>query len=212
MSVPGLTDIVQVVAGTNYFSLALKADGTVSMWGRHPAFVTGGDASVPTQVPGVERIVDLSAGGYAISNVDTIYVAARDEDGNVWFWGRGSFFRQEDGSHVFTPTLVSGLEGVLAATVSMTGHFLALAEDGTVWSWGSGLLGNGEGHSYSPTPIHLASFSNITSMAVGMSHAVVGDEDGDFWAWGQNDQGQLGDGTTEARNEPVAVTAVTSAP
>lgn len=212
VKVPGLTGIVQVVAGTNYFSLALKDDGTVYMWGRHPAFVTGGDASVPTQVPGVERIVDLAAGGYIISNVDTIYVAARDEDGNVWFWTRGAFVRQEDGSHVFTPTLISGLEGVLDATVSMTGHFLALVDDGTVWSWGSGWLGYGEGHTYSPTPTQVASLSNITSIAVGQYHAVVSDDEGGLWAWGQNGQGQLGDGTTETRNEPVAVAAVTSAP
>ena len=45
-------------------------------------------------------------------------------------------------------------------------------------------------------------FHNI---AVGGGHTLIVKTDGTLWAWGQNDQGQLGDGTTVPRITPVLI-------
>ena len=46
-------------------------------------------------------------------------------------------------------------------------------------------------------------------MTAGDSHTLAVRSDGTLWAWGHNDTGQLGDGTTTDRWEPVRVGADT---
>lgn len=44
-----------------------------------------------------------------------------------------------------------------------------------------------------------------TQVAAGHSHTLGIKSDGTLWAWGLNDRGQLGDGTTINKNEPVQI-------
>lgn len=210
--VPVLTDVVQVLASGNGISLALKADGTVLMWGRHRGFGAGQDPQVPTPVPGVSGVVAMAAGGYTVSNVDVFYVVALTEDGEVWYWNHGSYERQDDATYVFTAALLPSFGGVTDITMGLSGFILALLDDGTVWTWGSGYSGNGDAYSSLPNPTQVASLQDIVSVHAGTSHALVVDSTGNMWAWGQNNYGQLGDGTTEPRFVPVPVTALEGAP
>jgi len=45
----------------------------------------------------------------------------------------------------------------------------------------------------------------IGTVAVGRMYTLAIQQDGSLWAWGQNASGQLGDGTTEARETPVKI-------
>ncbi|MBX3143936.1 MAG: hypothetical protein KF813_09295 [Trueperaceae bacterium] len=207
-----LANIVRVFAGTNHTSLALEQDGTMLMWGRHPGFGPVGSSSVPTQVPDVPGIVDFAAGGQIVSNVDVHHVIALDENGEVWLWGNSSYVLQEDGTYEFTPSLVPSFGSVVDVDSNYHGLHLALLADGTAWSWGSGYLGDGETYSSRTTPEQIASLEDIRSVHPGGTHTLVADESGSLWAWGQNSLGQLGDGTTETRYAPVAVTVLQSAP
>ncbi len=63
---------------------------------------------------------------------------------------------------------------------------------------GTGGGGSGGGSSPSPRPVWLA-------IDAGGFHAVALKTDGTLWAWGNNDHGQLGDGTTTERYSPVKI-------
>ncbi len=43
------------------------------------------------------------------------------------------------------------------------------------------------------------------TVSMGGGHTLAVDESGRLWAWGKNDKGQVGDGTTEDRNAPVQI-------
>jgi beta-lactamase regulating signal transducer with metallopeptidase domain len=47
--------------------------------------------------------------------------------------------------------------------------------------------------------------TNWAEIAVSWDHTVALKKDGTLWSWGSNRQGQLGDGTTESREEPAQV-------
>ena len=87
----------------------------------------------------------------------------------------------------------------------------ALLSDGSLYTWGSngaGQLGDGTTTSRS-TPTRVPGFppsgTAIAQLAVGANHVAVLLDDGSLRAWGRNDFGQLGDGTTTTRTTPIAV-------
>ena len=44
-----------------------------------------------------------------------------------------------------------------------------------------------------------------SSVSLGTNHSMAIMSDGSLWGWGQNEKGQLGDGTTEDRLYPVRI-------
>jgi len=82
-------------------------------------------------------------------------------------------------------------------------HTVAVDSDGNVWAWGKnyyGQLGDGTNITKSvPVRVRIDAdeeeyLSGITNVAAGYNHTVALDRNGNVWAWGRNDHGQLGDG------------------
>lgn len=99
------------------------------------------------------------------------------------------------------------------------GGGLALRNDGTVWAWGNndnGQLCDGTTNAR-PTPGAIPGLTGVTQVSAGpgsewgYASGYALKADGTVWAWGQNNAGQLGDGTTIGRNAPVQVKDITTA-
>ena len=212
--IPGLPKIKQISAG--YFrSLALAEDGTVWKWGGYGDsrfnFPIVYEADTPVQIMIPRKVASISAGG--------MHDVLLCEDGTVWTCGYNTQ-RQLGSNHVFNevldvPVRVKGLSNVKA--ISAGGSFtLALKSDGTVWAWGSnesGELGNGSydtkteitlGDNKSE-PVEVSLLQDVVDIAAGGSHAMAVTKDGGIWAWGGNDEGQLGDFADSKRCVPQRI-------
>ena len=92
-------------------------------------------------------------------------------------------------------------------------HSLGVLTNGTVWSWGSnalGQLGDGTTVASQTVPVLFASLSGaFVAVAGGVAHSLALRDDGRVFAWGLNSDGQLGDGTTTLRRQPVQVSGLT---
>ena len=212
--VPGLPKIKQI--STGYFrSLALAEDGTVWRWGGYGnsesnyPIVYEADASVQVKTPG--KITAISAGG--------MHDVLLCEDGTIWACGYNTQ-RQLGTNHVFNevldiPVKVKGLSDVKA--ISAGGVFtLALKTDGTVWAWGDnehGELGNSTIDESSKMksldlknePVEVSMLQNVVEISAGNTHAMAVTNDGGIWAWGGNDEGQLGDFAESKRCVPQRI-------
>ena len=93
-------------------------------------------------------------------------------------------------------------------------HTVALKKDGTMWVWGGNRLGQlGDGSTLDKlSPIIAGSVTNWAKdkVSAGEFHTVAIRTDGSLWAWGFNQNGQLGDGTTIDRATPVRIGTATN--
>ncbi|WP_435925695.1 S-layer homology domain-containing protein [Paenibacillus sp. DYY-L-2] len=207
VQVANLNNVIAISAGV-YHNMALKSDGTVWVWGAYSVIPSGNGAfydgiiSKPIQVPGVTNIKAISAGGW--------HSMALSNDGTVWVWGTNS--RGEYGNGTFIsdvkPVKMQGLTDV-TAIVAGGQISIALKSDGTVWGAGHntwGELGTGAKNAMNLTPVQVQGLSKVKEIAYNAGTMLALKNDGTVWGLGNNDSGQLGNGTKEdSVSSPVQV-------
>jgi uncharacterized protein YjdB/subtilisin family serine protease len=138
---------------------------------------------------------------------------ALNEDGTVWAWGNNSGGMLGDGTNSkrLTPVQVNTLADIKEVAAGF-GHSLVLGENGNVYSWGYGgygQLGLGNYNYERNYPSQVQNLKGIIQIAADNSQSLALKGDGTVWAWGNNEYGQLGDGTTISRWAPVQVNNLT---
>ncbi|BDR55119.1 hypothetical protein KIMH_12300 [Bombiscardovia apis] len=127
-------------------------------------------------------------------------------DGNTYAWGNNQYGQLGDNTttnrklpvKVHTPT------NVHFTAISAGGyHALALGDDGNVYAWGLnryGQLGDGTTiDKHKPVAVHngaLPTGQHFTTISAGFYHSAALGTNYEAYAWGLNNHGQLGDGTT----------------
>ena len=157
-------------------------------------------------------------------------------DGTVWTWGWDEYgvlgnghgilmsdpSKQYDRAYAF-PVYGPGGIGRLTNIQAIAGgerHNAALDKNGEVWTWGwnaFGQLGNGVtcANTSSPEcmgtlPAKIPNFTSVKAIASRGYHTLALKTNGTVWAWGYNDGGRLGDGTTTDQHSPVQINGLSS--
>ena len=222
VAVHGLSGVKAISAGGGH-SLALLSNGTVMAWGDNE-YGELGDAStknsdVPVAVHGLSGVTAIAAGS-------AYSVALLGQATTVMAWGEDNSDQLGDTAlkepkeeeelpeYSDVPVAVSGLSGVSAISAGAN-HCLALLSGATVVAWGAntdGQLGNGITGGLSDVPVAVSGLSKVTAVSAGSNHSMALLSSGAVMTWGENKQGQLGNGTVgEPSDVPVAVSALAKA-
>ncbi|WPB80239.1 MopE-related protein [Archangium violaceum] len=198
--------VPEAISAGNYFTLALRSDGTVWAWGQNADGQLGDGTTIaraaPTRVTGLPAIKAISAGKN--------HSLALGMDGTVWAWGQNTSGQLGDGTtspRRLTPLSVSIPGGAIAIAGGLT-HSLAVGADGKVYAWGNnayGQLGDGTTlNRLTPVPVTLTG-TRATAVSAGWYHSMALGANGKVWTWGRDNNGQLGDGATANRLAPYQV-------
>jgi alpha-tubulin suppressor-like RCC1 family protein len=149
-------------------------------------------------------------------------------DGTVYAWGKGAEGQLGNNgtSDASAPvrvlggvqgtTYLSNVDKVVSSDQYSVGlvvagdkHSAALTRDGEVYCWGSQAVGAGGTSTTKYTTPNkvggLLAGKIVTQIASGSDFMLARTSDGRVYAWGVNDRGQLGDGSTSYRSAPVEV-------
>jgi len=211
--------ITAIVSGQNH-ALALSADGKLFTWGWNNYGQLGNGTSVAfTNVPVAVDMTGVLAGKTVVAlGVGNMHSLAVTADGKVFAWGLGGDGELGNGSTTNTAVPVAvNMSGALSGktVVAVSGgwqYSSALTSDGLVYTWGGGgnsQLGNGAtASSLVPMAVSTSgvlSGKTIIGISSGEYHTLALSSEGQVYAWGPNNVGQLGNGTTTASSVPVAV-------
>jgi alpha-tubulin suppressor-like RCC1 family protein len=176
-------------------TLAIKNDGTLWAWGDNIEGQLGNGTTTTSNSPvkignAVDWQVIAAGAGHSM---------AIKSNGTLWAWGRNSEAQLGDGTNNNSNVPIQiGTGNNWAAVSCGSDHTLALKTDGTIWAWGgnvSGQVGNGNPPNSVVTPLQIGVAADWETVSASGSFSFAKKTNGTIWAWGLNNNGQLGDGT-----------------
>ena len=199
-------------------SCSITPSGGVKCWGNNFYGQLGDGTTTNRSTP--VNVSGLTSGVVSVSTGSN-HTCAVMNTGSVKCWGYNSSRQLGDFTTTtrLTPVQVFGLTSGVVSVSLGEHHTCALMNTGSVKCWGTGSGGAiGDGTTTQrETPVNVLSngagsapLTGVVSVSAGDHHTCALMNTGSVKCWGQNSNGQLGDGTTIHRSTPVQVSGLTS--
>jgi alpha-tubulin suppressor-like RCC1 family protein len=210
--VGGITNWSAISAGAG-FSLGVTETGIAYAWGYNSATfgsfrgMLGDDTTINrsspvTVVGGITNWNAVSAGSFhSLGLTDT---------GVLYAWGVGTDGQLGDGTVIARSSPVTVVGGITnwSAISAGAGFSLGVTDTGILYAWGvgtNGRLGDGTVIARSSPVTVVGGITNWSAISAGRFHSLGLTDTGVPYAWGYNQLGRLGDGTTINHSSPVTV-------
>ncbi len=205
VDVYGLTGGVTAISASHKHSCALTETGGMKCWGRnwHGELGDGTTAYrvTPVDVYGLTSgVKGIAAGGF--------HTCALLSNGGIKCWGANWHGQLGDDTKTehHLPVDVVGLDGPAKAIAAGKYHTCALLETGAVQCWGYNLFGQLGNNSTIDRPVPQDVYylsSNVQAISLGENHSCALTLSGEVLCWGNNADGQLGNGDTTLQLVPI---------
>ena len=173
-----------------YHTITLSNDGTVYSFGRNKYGSLGlghnDDVSLPTPIPNLPKINQISCGSY--------FTVCVDFEGFIWSFGGNNYGQLGTGNktNFNVPQKLLNIPPVHSVSCGYS-HTLTISNDDNLWSWGSNRDGQLclENNQDQIKP-QKTSFSNILKISTGKNHSLFQNYKGEIFACGDNGEGACG--------------------
>lgn len=212
VQVKGMSGIAftSISAGAQH-TCGLTSGGQAYCWGYNFYGQLGNNATASRRTP---VAVQMPAGvSFSAITAGEKHTCALDGTGQAWCWGYGAEGAMGGGFSFgdSIPVQVTHPSGVTFSSIHTEyRHTCALTSAGQAYCWGkngNGQLGNNNTTTqYTPVAVQQPSGVTFTQIRTNWDNTCAVTSGGQAYCWGQNNRGQIGDGTVfTTRRTPVAV-------
>ena len=192
----GLSAVKNIAAGGRGNGCATLADGSARCWAQNDMGQLGNGtydfSASPAVVSGLSGASGIDM-GYAFACAPT--ASAVKCWGNNFNGSIGSY----PNSTVNTPQTIGGLSGTVSKLRTGDSFACVLMTSGAIQCWGAnsdGQLGNGTSGSTEPIPVTVSGITGVSELTTATAHTCALVTGGVIRCWGQNYDGQVGNGST----------------
>lgn len=194
----------KAIAAGSYHGMALLDNGRIICWGQNTNGQLGNSSNNDSGTPvyaGSNTFISIAAGNEHSFGISS--------DGNMWSWGFCSHGQLGQGN--FTSLNYPKKCSTGNRWVAIEGgeyHSLAVDCNGKLYSFGRNnhsQLGAGYANPQRILPDVISDVLQWNAVSGFDGGFVAIRSDGTLWSWGNNQSGQLGDGTTTTRKVPVQI-------
>jgi len=216
-------------------NIALDSNGDLWGWGFNSFGQVGNgttiDQNIPIQITGSNSVVNplITVGFVDVYSSDDTFIA-RDENNDLWGWGRNTKGQvgnnsiniqktpiQITGTNSVNPTITVEFDDVYGTDDT----FIALDKNKDLWGWGKnpkGQVGNGNQGTNQTIPVQITGSNSLINptITIGFDDVygvgktfIARDENNDLWGWGDNVYGQIGNGNSGSgitQDSPIQIT------
>ena len=182
---------------SSYASFAIKTNGTLWSTGNDYNEILGNGLANGNQTTFTQVGTDTNWASISC-NSNSAFVLALKTNGERWAWGDNSLASLGDGSvsNKYVPTH-AGTDTWKSVSNTSGAIGFGIKTNGTLWNWG------GSGNT---SLNQIGTANNWETITCGVFFQVATKTNGDLLTWGNNNFGQLGDGTNNAAGTPVLIT------
>lgn len=207
----------QVSPGTTWLSISaggeftcgIKSDRSLWCWGNNNSGQLGSGNIINYNVPKNESTASTD---WSLVTGGRYHTCATKSNNILYCWGDNSYGQITGSGYKSSPAPISVDEW---KTADMGyNHSCAIKVDGTLFCWGNntnGQLGIGNTYDFS-VPAQAGTASDWRLISAGgqyssnnYAHTCAINQSFNLYCWGYNIYGELGDGTTTSKSEPVLI-------
>lgn len=211
LQVHNLPPAVAISAG-QFFACAIDQSAALWCWGANAAGELGDgtkvNRSLPVKVSGGLQWASVSAGGTFTCGITVA--------GAAYCWGANNYGQLGNGTTTGSkvPVLISSLRNnAVAIAAGVDRHACVLLTGGSVECWGAnahGQIGDGS-TTIRHVPVQVIGLtSGVSAVTAGGGQSCALRNGGSAVCWGDNQYGQIGDGTKTDRLVPTPVTGLST--
>ena len=209
VKITGISNVEELYMNESNCIFAKTKTGDIYAWGDNYYGQLGigntENQSRPVKVTGISNVEELYMN-------ESNHIFAKTKTGDIYAWGYNyagqlGTGNTEDQSR---PVKVTGLSDIEEIYINNSSTF-AKTKTGDIYAWGYngyGQLGIGNTEMQS-RPVKVTGVSDIEELYMNESDCIFAKtKTGNIYAWGENDNGQLGIGNTENQSSPKKITGL----
>ncbi len=197
------------VAADNSLFVAIDSDGQLYQWGAICyGFLSGYECdefNLPTPMASDVRFKQADVDdGNGLSGV----ILALDVDGNIWSWGDNQFKQLGMSGVAYSKTPLKIDSDYKFTKVSVgSQNCAAITTKGILYTWGANGVGLGSSVKLTFSSVNLLSMykvdiggEKVKDVSLGTLYGLALSKSGTVYSWGQNNKGEIGNGTVNSRD------------